>query len=210
MVYWVPRVWEQTGGGEREFDLFSRLLKDRIIILGSEIDDRMANLIVAQMLFLQSENRNSDINLYLNSPGGEIIAGLAIYDTMQFVQCDVATYCTGSVSSMAAVLLAAGAKGKRFALPHTRVMIHQPSGGVEGTAADIQIHAEEVLFLRRRLNEILARHTGQPVPRIETDVDRDYYMLAEEARRYGMVDDVVTTLKGKPDPSVIGTAPKGT
>jgi len=209
MVYWVPRVWEQTGGGEREFDLFSRLLKDRIVILGTEIDDRIANLVVAQMLFLQSENRNSDINLYLNSPGGEIMAGLAIYDTMQFVQCDVATYCTGSVSSMAAVLLAAGTKGKRYALPHTRVMIHQPSGGVQGTAADIRIHAEEVLYLRRRLNEILARHTGQPVPRIEADADRDFYMSAEEARRYGMVDDVVTTLKGRAESAPGGPAPKG-
>ena len=209
MVYWVPRVWEQTGGGEREFDLFSRLLKDRIVILGTEIDDRIANLVVAQMLFLQSENRNSDINLYLNSPGGEIMAGLAIYDTMQFDQCDEATYCTGSVSSMAAVLLAAGTKGKRYALPHTRVMIHQPSGGVQGTAADIRIHAEEVLYLRRRLNEILARHTGQPVPRIEADADRDFYMSAEEARRYGMVDDVVTTLKGRAESAPGGPAPKG-
>jgi ATP-dependent Clp protease protease subunit len=188
-------VWEKSGTGEREFDLFSRLLRDRIIIIGTEIDDRIANLVVAQMLFLQSENRASDINIYINSPGGDIPAGLAVYDTMQFVQCDVATYCTGSAASMAAMLLAGGTHGKRYALPHARIMIHQPWGTVRGTASDIHIHAEEMLFLRGRLNELLAQHTGKTVERVEKDADRDYYMSAEEGREYGLVDEVVTTLK---------------
>jgi ATP-dependent Clp protease protease subunit len=195
VVFWVPRVWEKSGVGEREYDLFSRLLRDRIIIIGTEIDDRIANLVVAQMLFLQSENRGSDINVYINSPGGDIPAGLAIYDTMQFVQCDVATYCTGSAASMAALLLAAGTHGKRYALPHARIMIHQPWGTVRGTALDIHIHAEEMLFLRGRLNELLSRHSGKPVKQVEKYADRDYYMSAEEGREYGLVDEVVTTLK---------------
>jgi ATP-dependent Clp protease protease subunit len=195
VVFWVPRVYEKSGAGEREYDLFSRLLKDRIIIIGAEIDDRLANLVVAQMLFLQSENKASDINLYLNSPGGDIPAGMAIYDTMQFVQCDVATYCTGSAASMAALLLAAGSKGKRFALPHARIMIHQPWGQVQGTAADLSIHAEEMLYLRGRTNALLAKHTGKTDAQLEKDADRDYYMSAEEALAYGLVDEVVTTLK---------------
>jgi len=195
VVFWVPRVWEKSGVGEREYDLFSRLLRDRIIIIGTEIDDRIANLVVAQMLFLQSENKSSDINIYINSPGGDIPAGLAVYDTMQFVQCDVATYCTGSAASMAAMLLAGGTHGKRYALPHARIMIHQPWGTVQGAASDIHIHAEEMLFLRGRLNELLSQHTGKPVERVEKDADRDYYMSAEEGRDYGLVDEVVTTLK---------------
>jgi ATP-dependent Clp protease protease subunit len=198
VVHWIPRVWDKTGVGEREYDLFSRLLKDRIIMIGTDVTDRLANLIVAQMLFLQSENKTSDISLYIHSPGGDIPAGLAIYDTIQFVQCDVATYCTGSAASMAALLLAAGTKGKRFALPHARIMIHQPWGMVRGTASDIHIHAEEMLFCRRRINELLTVHTGQDLARIEADADRDYYMSAEEAKAYGIVDEVVSTLK-KPE-----------
>ena len=191
----VPTVVERTGRGERFFDIFSRLLKDRIVFIGSVIDDIDANLIVAQMLFLQNENRNAEIGLYVNSLGGAVTAGLAIYDTMQFVQCDVATYCTGSAASMAALLLASGTPKKRYALPHARVMIHQPWGSVRGTASDIHIHAEEMLFCRNRINELLARHTGQDLARIEADADRDYYMSAEEARAYGLLDEVVTTLK---------------
>lgn len=193
----VPYVVEKTGYGERHYDLFSRLLKDRIIFLGSPIDDTVSNLVVAQMLFLQNESKNQDINLYINSPGGSITAGLAIYDTMQFVQCDVATYCIGQAFSMAAVLLAAGAKGKRHALPHTRIMLHQPWGGMKGTATDISIQAEEILRLKRYLNNILVRHTGQPVERIERDVDRDFYMSSNEAKEYGLIDEVVESLKEK-------------
>ncbi|HHT9118979.1 MAG TPA: ATP-dependent Clp protease proteolytic subunit, partial [Candidatus Hypogeohydataceae bacterium YC41] len=170
----VPYVVEKTGYGERHYDIFSRLLKDRIIFIGTPIDDTVSNLVVAQMLFLQNENKNQDINLYINSPGGSITAGLAIYDTMQFVHCDVATYCIGSAFSMAAVLLAAGTKGKRHALPHTRIMLHQPWGGMKGTATDISIQAEEILRLKRYLNNILVRHTGQPIERVERDVDRDF------------------------------------
>jgi len=193
----VPTVIERTGRGERAYDIFSRLLKDRIVFVGSVIDDIDANLIVAQMLFLQNENRNAELSLYINSFGGAVTAGLAVYDTMQFVQCDVATYCIGQAVSMAAILLAAGTKGKRYALPHSRVMLHQPWGGARGTAADISIQAEEVVRLKRHLNEILARHTGQPIERIEQDSDRDFYMGAEEAREYGIVDEVLTTLKQK-------------
>ncbi len=197
MVFWIPRVYEKVGASEREYDLFSRLLKDRIILIGQEIDDRLANLVVAQMLFLQSENRNADISMYINSPGGDISSGLAIYDTIQFVECDVATYCTGSAASMAVLLLAAGTPGKRFALPRARIMIHQPWGYSEGTALDLQIHAEEILFWRRRINELIAAHTGRTVEKVEADSDRDYYMSSEEALDYGIVDEVVQTLKGK-------------
>jgi ATP-dependent Clp protease protease subunit len=196
-VLFVPYVVEKTGYGERHYDLFSRLLKDRIIFLGSAIDDAVSNLVVAQMLFLQNDNKNQDINLYINSPGGSITAGLAIYDTMQFVQCDVATYCIGQAFSMAAVLLAAGTKGKRHALPHTRIMLHQPWGGMRGTATDISIQAEEILRLKGYLNNILIRHTSQPLERIERDVDRDFYMSANEAREYGLIDEVVESLKEK-------------
>ncbi len=191
----VPTVIERTGRGERAYDIFSRLLKDRIIFIGSVIDDIDANLIVAQMLFLQNENKSAEISLYVNSFGGAVTAGLAIYDTMQFVQCDVATYCIGQAVSMAAILLAAGAKGKRYALPHSRIMLHQPWGGTRGTAADISIQAEEIMRLKEHLNDILVRHTGQPKKRIEADTDRDFYMGAEEAKTYGIVDEVLTTLK---------------
>ncbi|MEK7241717.1 MAG: ATP-dependent Clp protease proteolytic subunit [Planctomycetota bacterium] len=193
----VPYVIEKTGYGERHYDIFSRLLKDRIVFIGTPIDDTVSNLVVAQMLFLQNENKNQDINLYINSPGGSITAGLAIYDTMQFVQCDVATYCIGQAFSMAAVLLAAGMKGKRHALPHTRIMLHQPWGGMKGTATDISIQAEEILRLKRYLNTILMRHTGQPMERIERDVDRDFYMSSTEAKEYGLIDEVVESLKEK-------------
>jgi ATP-dependent Clp protease protease subunit len=191
----IPTVIERTGRGERAYDIFSRLLKDRIIFIGSTIDDIEANLVVAQMLFLQNENRNADISLYVNSLGGSVTAGLAIYDTIQFVQCDVETYCIGQAASMAAILLASGTKGKRFVLPHSRVMLHQPWGGTQGTAADISIQAEEMLRLKSELNRILAKHTGQPLDRIETDTDRDFYMSADEACKYGLIDEVVTTLK---------------
>lgn len=195
MVFWIPRVWSRSGKGEREYDLFSRLLEDRIVFIGSEITDRLANLVVAQMLFLQSENKSQDINLYVNSPGGDIPAGLAIYDTMQFVQCDVATYCTGSAASMASLLLAAGTKGKRFALPHSRIMIHQPWGRVAGVATDIHIHAEEMLYCRKQMNELLAKHSGKDPMDVDKDSDRDNYMSAREALEYGLVDEVVTTLR---------------
>ena len=189
----VPIVVERTGRGERAYDIYSRLLKDRIIFIGDEINDLTASLVIAQMLFLQLENKDQDISVYINSPGGSITAGLAIYDTMQFVTNDVATYCLGQASSMGAVLLAAGTKGKRFILPNSRVLIHQPWGGFQGTATDISIHAEEILKLKKKLNEILAHHTGQAVERIEKDTDRDRYMSAEEAKAYGIVDEILTT-----------------
>lgn len=187
----IPYVVEQTGRGERGYDIYSRLLKDRIVFLGTPIDDNVANVVIAQLLFLQSEDANKDINLYINTPGGSVTAGLAIYDTMQFLKCDVVTYCIGQAASMGAVLLAAGTKGKRFALPNARIMIHQPWGGVQGQAADISIQAREILRLRDRLNEILALHTGKPVDVIAKDTDRDFFMSAAEAREYGLVDDVV-------------------
>ena len=189
----VPIVVERTGRGERAYDIYSRLLKDRIIFIGDEINDLTASLVIAQMLFLQLENKDQDINVYINSPGGSITSGLAIYDTMQFVSNDVATYCLGQAASMGAVLLSAGTKGKRFILPNSRVLIHQPWGGFQGTATDISIHAEEILKLKKKLNEILAHHTGQAVERIEKDTDRDRYMSAEEAKAYGIVDEVLTT-----------------
>jgi ATP-dependent Clp protease protease subunit len=191
----IPMVIEKTGRGERAYDIYSRLLEDRIVFIGSAIDDHVANVVIAQLLFLQKENKHQDINLYINSPGGLVTAGLAIYDTMQFVQCDVATYCIGQAASMGAVLLAAGAKGKRFALPHSRIMIHQPWGGARGTAADIEIQAEEILKLRKTLNGVLSRHTGRPETEIEKDTDRDRFMDAQSAKTYGLVDDVVVTLK---------------
>lgn len=187
----VPYVVEKSGREERVFDIYSRLLKDRIIFLGSQVNDEVANSIVAQMLFLQSEDPKSDIQLYVNSPGGSVSAGLGIYDTMQFVTCDVATYCIGQAASMGAVLLAAGAKGKRFALPNARIMIHQPLAGMEGTAEDIMIHAAEFRKVKERLNQILLKHTGQPLEKIEADTDRDRFLTAEEAVEYNLIDRVV-------------------
>ena len=193
----VPMVVEQTSRGERAYDIFSRLLKDRIVFIGTPIDDTVANLIIAQLLFLQMEDSGKDINIYINSPGGSVTAGLAIYDTMQFVKCNVATYCLGQAASMGAVLMAAGTKGKRFLLPHARVMIHQPWGGVQGQASDISIQAREILRLREKINEILARHTGQSLEKIQQDTDRDYFMSADEAKAYGLADEVVLHPKRK-------------
>ncbi|HEX9780103.1 MAG TPA: ATP-dependent Clp endopeptidase proteolytic subunit ClpP [bacterium] len=187
----VPMVVEQSPRGERAYDIYSRLLKDRIIFIGTPIDDNVANLVIAQMLFLQSEDRDKDINVYVNTPGGSVTAGLAIYDTMQFVKPPVATYCVGQAASMGALLLTAGAKGKRFALPGARIMMHQPWGGVQGAAADISIQAREILRLREKINELLAKHTGQTLARIEKDTDRDYFMSADEAKTYGVVDQVL-------------------
>ena len=189
--YLVPTVIEQTGRGERAYDIYSRLLKDRIIFLGTPIDDTVANIIIAQLLFLQMEDSKKDINLYIHSPGGYVTAGMAIYDTMQFMTCDVATYCIGMAASMGAVLLAAGTKGKRYVLPNARIMIHQPSGGARGQASDISIQAKEILRLKKRLNDIMSFHTGQPVERVERDMERDNYMSAEDAKEYGIVDEVV-------------------
>jgi ATP-dependent Clp protease, protease subunit len=191
----VPMVIEQTGRGERAYDIYSRLLKERILFIGTGINDDVSNLMIAQMLFLQGEDPDKDINIYINSPGGSVTAGLAIYDTMQFLKCDCATYCVGQASSMGAVLLAAGAAGKRHALPNARIMIHQPWGGVQGQASDISIQAREILRMRDRLNEILAHHTGKPVDVIARDTDRDNFMSAEEARAYGLVDDVLASRK---------------
>ena len=187
----VPMVVEQTGRGERAYDIYSRLLKERIIFIGTPINDDVSNLIIAQLLFLQSEDPDKDVNIYVNSPGGSVTAGLAIYDTMQFLKCDIATYCVGQAASMGAVLLAAGAPGKRFALPNARIMIHQPWGGAQGQASDVQIQAQEILRIRDRLNEILAKHSGKSVDVIAKDSDRDNFMSAEEARKYGLVDEVV-------------------
>jgi len=189
--YLVPMVIEQTGRGERAYDIYSRLLKDRIIFIGTPIDDTISNLIIAQMLFLQMEEPTKDINVYVNTPGGSVTAGLAIYDTMQFVKCDVSTYCVGQAASMGALLLAAGTKGKRYSLPHARVMIHHPWGGAEGSASDISIHAKEILKMKDQLNKILAKHTGQPLERVEKDSDRDFFMSAAEAHAYGIVDQVI-------------------
>ena len=187
----VPMVVESTGHGERGYDIYSRLLKDRIILLGMPIDDDTANLIIAQLLFLQAEDPKKDICLYINSPGGSVTAGLAVYDTIQILSCDVKTYCIGQCASMGAVLLAAGTAGKRFALPHSRIMIHQPWGGMQGTAADIEIQSKEILRLRSMLNNILSRHTGKDLKKIERDTSRDYFMSAEEACKYGLVDEVI-------------------
>jgi len=197
-AYLVPTVIEQTGRGERAYDIYSRLLKDRIIFLGTAIDDTVANIVIAQLLFLQMEDSKKDINLYIHSPGGYVTAGMAIYDTMQFMTCDVATYCIGMAASMGAVLLAAGTKGKRFSLPNSRIMIHQPSGGARGQASDISIQAKEILRLKKSLNEIMANHTGQPVDRIERDMERDNYMDAMTAKEYGIVDEVVKSRRDVP------------
>ena len=193
----IPMVVEQTGRGERAYDIFSRLLKDRIIFIGTPINDEVSNLIIAQMLFLQGEDAEKDISLYINSPGGSVTAGLAIYDTMQFLKCPVTTYCVGQAASMGAVLLAAGANGKRFALPNARIMIHQPWGGVQGAASDISIQAKEILRLRDRINDILAFHTGKGLDVIARDTDRDFFMSSEESKQYGIVDEVVVNRKGQ-------------
>ncbi len=191
----VPMVIEKTSHGERAYDIYSRLLKERIVFIGTAIDDTVANLIIAQLLFLQSEDANKDISVYINSPGGSVTAGLAIYDTMQFVKPDVSTFCLGQAASMGSLLLAAGAKGKRFALPYSRIMIHQPWGGTQGTASDISIQAKEILRMKETLSQILANHTGQPLERIHRDSDRDFYMSATEAKEYGLVDEVITSIR---------------
>ncbi len=191
----VPIVVEQTSRGERAYDIYSRLLKERIIFLGTPIDDNIASLIIAQLLFLEAEDPEKDIYLYINSPGGIVTSGLAIYDTMQYIQPDVVTYCIGQAASMAAILLAAGTKGKRFALPNSRIMIHQPLGGVQGQVTDIDIHAKEMLKIRERLNQILSELTGQPIEKIEKDTDRNFFMSAEEAKAYGIIDDIMIRRK---------------
>ncbi len=195
MSYYVPIVLENTGRGERSMDIYSRLLKDRIIFIGTPIDDMVANLVIAQLLYLQMEDAKKDIHLYINSPGGVVTGGMAIYDTMNFLQCDVQTFCIGMAASMSTVLLAAGTKGKRFALPNSRVMIHQPSGGAGGQAADITIAAKEILRWRKTLSEVIARHTGKPQEQVDKDSDRDYYMSAPEAKAYGIVDHVVASTR---------------
>ena len=191
MSYLIPYVIEQTGRGERSYDIYSRLLKDRIIFIGQEIDDHLSNLVVAQLLFLESEDPDKDVFVYINSPGGVVTAGLAIYDTMQYVKCPVSTICVGQAASMAAVLLSAGEKGKRICLPHSRIMIHQPLGGAQGQASDIEIQAKEILRMKEILNSILSNHTGLPMDRIAKDTDRDFFMSAEEAMAYGIVDKVI-------------------
>ena len=195
--YLIPIVVEQTGRGERSYDIYSRLLKERIVFIGSEITDELANVVVAQLLFLQSEDATKDVSVYVNSPGGSVTAGLAIYDTMQFLKCDVVTYCIGQAASMGAVLLTAGSKGKRHALPGARIMIHQPWGGAQGTASDIHIQAQEILRLKEHLNGILAKHTGKSIKEIAKDTDRDFFMSADEAAKYGLVDDVLGAAPAK-------------
>ncbi len=193
----IPIVIEQTGRSERAYDIYSRLLKDRIIFLGSAIDDIVANTVIAQILFLQTEDPDKDIHIYVNSPGGVVSSGLAIYDTMQYVKPDIATYCVGQAASMGALLLAAGTKGKRYALPHSRIMLHQPMGGFQGQATDIEIHAREILRMKDTLNTIISSHTGQPLDKIRTDTDRDFFMSGEEAKAYGIVDEVIFSMKKK-------------
>ena len=188
----VPMVVEQTGRGERAYDIFSRLLKERIIFIGSPIDDNVASLVIAQLLFLEAEDPEKDVSIYINSPGGVVSAGLGIYDTMQFIKPDVSTICLGQAASMGAILLAAGAKGKRLALPHSRIMIHQPLGGTQGQATDIEIHAREILAIREVINEILVKHTGQPIEKLEKDTDRNFFMSAEDSKEYGIVDEIMT------------------
>jgi len=195
MSYLVPIVVEQTSRGERSYDIWSRLLKDRIIFIGGPIDDHVANLVIAQMLFLEAEDPEKDIHLYINSPGGVVTAGMAIYDTMQYIKPDVSTICIGQAASMGAFLLAAGAKGKRFSLPFSRIMIHQPLGGVQGQATDIDIHAREILRMKDTLNELLTKHTGQPREKIDRDTERDFFMSATEAKAYGIIDEVITVRK---------------
>lgn len=190
----IPMVVEQSGRGERSYDIYSRLLKERIIFLGGQIDDPLSNLIIAQLLFLESEDPDKDIHIYINSPGGVVTSGMAIYDTMQYIRPNVSTICVGQAASMAAILLAGGEKGKRFSLTHSRIMIHQPLGGFQGQATDISIHAQEILRMKQKLNEILALHTGQPFAKVETDTDRDYFMSGEDARAYGLVDKVLTRM----------------
>lgn len=190
--YLVPMVIEQTNRGERAYDIYSRLLKDRIIFIGTPIDDTIANLIIAQLLFLESEDPDKDIHVYINSPGGVVTAGLAIYDTMQYVKPKISTLCMGQAASMGSLLLCAGARGKRFALPHSRIMLHQPLGGFQGQASDIEIHAKEILKMREELNQIYVRHTGQSIEKIRNDTDRDFFLSGEEAKVYGLVDDIVT------------------
>ena len=191
----VPMVVEQTARGERAYDIYSRLLKDRLVFIVGPVEDQMANLVVAQLLYLESENADKDIHLYINSPGGVVTSGLSIYDTMQFINCDVSTICVGQAASMGALLLAGGSHGKRFALPHSRVMVHQPSAGYQGQATDIHIHAQEILELKRRLNQIMAKHTGQTIDQIEQDLERDRFMSATEALEYGLVDTVLAERK---------------
>jgi ATP-dependent Clp protease protease subunit len=191
----IPIVIEQTGRSERAYDIYSRLLKDRIIFIGTVIDDHVANTVIAQLLFLQTEDPDKDIHLYVNSPGGIVSSGLAIYDTMQYVKPNIATYCIGQAASMGALLLAAGTKGKRFALPHSRIMLHQPMGGFQGQATDIEIHAREILKMKDTLNKILSNHTGQQYEKIQADTDRDFFMSGEEAKEYGIVDEVIHTIK---------------
>jgi ATP-dependent Clp protease protease subunit len=193
----IPIVIEQSSRGERAYDIYSRLLKDRIIFMGEQVHDGMANTVIAQMLFLESEDPDKDINVYINSPGGSVTAGLAIYDTMQYIKPDVATICMGQTTSMAALLLTAGAKGKRYALPHARIMIHQPLGGAQGQATDIDIQAREILKIRDTINEILAKHTGKSLEKIRKDTERDFFMSAEEAKEYGIIDRVITTREMK-------------
>ncbi len=188
----IPMVVEQSSRGERAYDIYSRLLKDRIVFLGTAINDDVANLVIAQLLFLEAEDPDKEINFYINSPGGLVTAGMAIYDTMQYIKCPVATLCMGQAASMGALLLAAGATGKRFSLPHARILIHQPLGGFQGQATDVDIQAREILRLREELNEIMAKHTGQPIDRINRDTERDFYMSGEQAKEYGLIDDVIT------------------
>src|SRR5436853_1401595 len=199
MNYLVPTVIEQTHRGERGWDIFSRLLKDRIVFLGTPINDDVANVVIAQLLFLDSEEPEKDIMLYINSPGGNVTSGLAIYDTMQYLHCDVATICMGQAASMGAFLLASGTKGKRYALPHGRVMIHQPLAGFQGQATDIDIHAREILKMRDTLNELLSKHTGQPISKIKEDTERDYFLSPDAAKAYGLIDEVLITAKKKPE-----------
>lgn len=197
MSYLIPMVVEQSNRGERSYDIYSRLLKDRIVFLGSQVDDQVANLIVAQLLFLEGEDPDKDISLYINSPGGSITAGMAIYDTIQHVRCDVSTICVGLAASMGAFLLAAGAKGKRFALPNSEILIHQPAGGTQGQATDIEIHARRIMRMKENLNKILADRTGQTLERIQADTERDFFMSAEEAKEYGIIDEVMYQAKKK-------------
>ncbi len=193
----IPIVIEQTGRTERAYDIYSRLLKDRIVFIGTPIDDYVANIVIAQLLFLQTEDPDKDIHIYINSPGGIVSSGLAIYDTMQYVKPDIATYCIGQAASMGALLLSAGTKGKRFALPHSRIMLHQPMGGFHGQATDIEIHAREILKMKELLNKILSKHTLQSLEKIQMDTDRDFFMSGEEAKEYGIVDEVISSIKEK-------------
>ena len=193
----IPIVIEQTGRSERAYDIYSRLLKDRIIFVGTVVDDYVANIVIAQLLFLQTEDPEKDIHLYINTPGGIVSSGLAIYDTMQYVKPDIATYCIGQAASMGALLLAAGTRGKRYALPNSRIMLHQPMGGFQGQATDIEIHAKEILRMKDTLNKILSKHTGQSLEKIQTDTDRDFFMSGEEAKEYGIVDEVISSIKDR-------------